>query len=146
MARITFDLTYHKVLLGTAEAQADEAQHPIAIVTAQIAFEVRVESAFTELLPLHANLPVETIIALLPDRTFMQPAVRDLWLALTGDRISKAPAWKAYTQHVARRNRLAHGSEAWSSHAEAEESLKAVRAMIEHIDAVEEQVLKAEVG
>jgi len=136
MAKLIVDFAYHRVLLGTAESQAEEHQHPIAIVTAQMALEVRVEEAFTTLFSLRDGLPVAELVALLPDRTMMQTSVKRLWEALTGDRISKASAWSEYQRHVERRNRLAHGSEQWSNHRQAEASLAAVTGMIEHIDRV----------
>ena len=141
MARITIDLTYHRVLLGTAEAQVDDAQYPIAIVTAQMALEVRIELAMANLLSAYDGLPVEALVGVLPDRTMMQRSMRGLWDALTEDSIKRAPTWKEYQRHVERRNRLAHGSEAWSSREDAEASVAAVRGLIEHIDAVEHRVL-----
>lgn len=136
MAKLSVDFTYHRVLLGTAESQAEEHQHPIAIMTAQMALEVRVEEAFTTLFGLRDGLPVSELLALLPDRTMMQTSVRRLWEALTGDRISKAPTWREYQRHVERRNRVAHGSEQWSNRRSSEASLAAVRGMINHIDRV----------
>jgi HEPN domain-containing protein len=141
MTKIKIDFTYHRVLLGTAEAQLDEYQHPIAIVTAQMAVEVRIDEALRKLLGTYPELPTEALMNVLPDRTLMQRSMRELWKALTGDSIKDARAWKEYHHHVERRNRLVHGGEQWSSSDDAEASLKAVRNMISHLDEVEKRVL-----
>jgi HEPN domain-containing protein len=68
MTKIKIDFTYHRVLLGTAEAQLDEHQHPIAIVTAQMAVEVRIDEALRKLLGTYPELPTEALMNVLPDR------------------------------------------------------------------------------
>lgn len=72
MTTIKIDFTYHRVLLRTAEAQLDEHQHPIAIVTAQMAVEVRIDEALRKLLGTYPELPTEALMNVLPDRTMMQ--------------------------------------------------------------------------
>jgi hypothetical protein len=82
------------------------------------------------------NVPqsVWTMLALLPDRWFQARATRTLWTDFTGDDIKEPRSeWRAYCDHVERRNRAAHGSVASAptsgitlTREDAEPSLRAV--------------------
>jgi hypothetical protein len=130
-------------LLRIAEEQIEAEHYGVAVVIAQTVIESHIDLAFGTLF--HFNVPhsVETMRALLPDRTFMNRATRMLWTDLTYDEIKKADAWKEYDKHVQRRNRVAHGAIMFGRHpsedltrADAEASLNAVRNMRAHIDGV----------
>ena len=131
-------------LLALAEAQVANGHFGVAVVIAQTVIEASVEFAFMILFFLNVPRSGETMRALLPDRTFMDRATRTLWTDLTYDDITKpADEWKAYHQHIERRNKVAHGGAVFSSdpsedvtEEEAKASLQAVRAMRDHIDRV----------
>jgi DNA-binding XRE family transcriptional regulator len=103
--------SFELALFRAAEAQSDAGHHFLAVVTAQAAVEAVAQSVFTSLFAINLPRSLDTMNALLPDRSFMSEGTRMLWRDLTGDRISKQPFWKAYTKHVVeRRNPAVHGS------------------------------------
>jgi hypothetical protein len=130
---------YYDMLLGTAEGAYEDSQYPIAVVVAQMAFEARVEDAFTTayVATFTGEAPINEMVNALPDRSMMDRRCRELWQALTGDDIKKAPAraWPRYHQHVERRNTLAHGGLPCGKK-EARASLDAVRDLVAHLDSV----------
>jgi hypothetical protein len=136
MAMVTFDFRPHAMLLAAARQQQDDAQYPIAVVTAQMAFEVRVEQSLTALYAETGTEAVRPDVTLV-DRSFMADQSRSAWRELTGDRISRAPSWRAYHRHIERRNKLAHGSLTWIDGEECASSVQAVRDLIAHVEAVE---------
>ncbi len=129
-------------LLALAEAQLAAGHLDVAVVISQIAVEAVAEVAFFTLFGLNLPQSTDTMLTVLPDRSFMQNGTRRLWEDLTGDRLSKAPHWKNYSRHIERRNRAAHGSThglAGTSpitEKEAKESLDATRGMVEHLQKV----------
>jgi hypothetical protein len=143
MAKIAYDFRPHVMLLNAAKYQFKDAQFPIAVVTVQMAFELRVEQSFRLLCDARVDLPVETMLSLLPDRTFMNSTTRQLWDDLTDDVISKATAWKAYHVHIEERNAIAHGRAHTTDYLQAERSMTAVWQMIDHVDVVTEKTLRA---
>ena len=82
-------------LLELAERTSPPTSTP-AVVVAQLGVESVVEAAFVSLLALNVPRSLETMIALLPDRSFMEKPTRLLWTDLTRDDITKPkPEWKA---------------------------------------------------
>jgi hypothetical protein len=140
-------------LLVLAEAQVAAGHFGVAVVIAQTVIEASVEFAFTILFFLNVPRSGETMRALLPDRTFMNRATRTLWNDLTYDDITEPRSeWKAYHEHIERRNKVAHGNVffGWDpdedvTEVQAKASLQAVRAMRDHIDRVVGQQV-AELG
>ena len=78
--------------------QAAAADPSLSIVTAHMAFEVVAERSFA-IAPESHGLRASVREAML-DRTFLSSKTRALWNGLTGDRISQASGWKAYTRSV----------------------------------------------
>jgi hypothetical protein len=81
-----------------------------AVITAQTAVEVCAHRCFELLLRLEVDRDEVwvAIVECVPDASFMDKKTRMLWQGLTGDRISGASSWKAYQQHVERRNAAVH--------------------------------------
>jgi hypothetical protein len=104
------DESFEQALFRAAEAQSKAGHHFLAVVTAQTAVESVAQTVFTLLFSLNVPRSLETMHALLPDRSFMSKATRVLWADLTGDEIKEQAFWKEYNKHVERRNRAAHGS------------------------------------
>src|SRR4051812_33357492 len=102
---------FGEALLSVAEDQIDAGHFGVAVVVAQTVVEASVELAFIVLFGLNVPRSVETMRSLLRDRTFMERTTRTLWHELTGDDIKTPKAeWKAYHDHIERRNRAAHGA------------------------------------
>ena len=129
-------------LLKVAEEQIEAGYYGLAVVISQVAVETVAEVAFMALFGLNVPRSLQTMMKVLPDRSFQQDGTRRLWQELTDDRISRSPHWKEYAvAHIERRNRAAHGSTI-GIHGDpitkegAEESLKAARGMVEHMHSV----------
>jgi hypothetical protein len=126
-------------LLDVAGAQIAAGHYQLAVVISQVAVETVAEVAFTALFAINVPRSRETMMKVLPDRSFQREGTRRLWQDLTGDRISKSPAWKEYAgPHIQRRNRAAHGSTFGLggdpiTMEGAEQSLNAARGLIEHM-------------
>lgn len=126
-------------LLEVAVGQISTGHYQLAVVISQVAVETVAEVAFTVLFGIHVPRSRETMMKVLPDRSFQREGTRRLWQDLTGDRISKSAPWKAYAgPHIARRNRAAHGSVFGLGSDPitiegAEQSVTAARGMVEHM-------------
>ncbi len=111
----------------------------LAVLLAQTSVEIYVEVAFDALLAreVKSELVRERMAAFVRDARSLKGdrRPRDLWEALTGEKISTAPTWKQYDQHVELRNRVVHTGQPVSL-AEANESLHACEGMIDHMQEV----------
>jgi hypothetical protein len=98
-----------------------------------MAFEIVAERSFAIALESHGiKVSVrEAILDVLPDRTYMSSKTRALWSGLTGDGISRAPSWKAYTKSVERRNAAAHAGERYKK-GDADASIEADDGILMH--------------
>jgi hypothetical protein len=126
------------MMLANAEGQLGDQQYAAAILLAQAAVEMLAVDAFTTLIGQRLIIPVNPVLDLVPDFSFMDKRTRDFWLTLTGDKITEPKdVWKPYHEHVERRNRVAHGVE-WGDRnggKDARGSVAAARAFMERIDA-----------
>jgi hypothetical protein len=136
------DASLSEELLEVADAQLAVGRYEIAVVIAQVAVETVAGAAFASLLALNVPRSLETMLSVLPDRSFQHEGTRRLWQELTCDRISKCDHWKAYDgPHIKRRNRAAHGATLGLPGAHenpitregAQESVAACRGMVAHM-------------
>lgn len=125
-------------LIGRARDLAP-AEPDLAVLLAQTAVEIYVEVAFDALLAreVKTELVRERMAAFVRDSRSLKGdrRPRDLWEALTGEKISTAPTWKEYDRHVERRNLVVHAGQAVSPQ-EATASLDACEGMIDHMQQV----------
>jgi hypothetical protein len=116
-------------LIGTAEPRGP------ALVVAQAAVEVGVETAIDFALQLHeVSDPVREWIGTSAIRSWSpnNERVRHLWTALTGDKLSQAPSWAAYKEGLKRRDAFVHRT-AGVSEQEAESFITAAEQLLAHI-------------
>ena len=94
--------------------------------------------AFTSLIAREIITPVNPVLELVPDFSFMDRRTRNFWLHLTGTKITEpADVWKPYHEHVERRNLVAHG-QVWGDGdggQGARESIAAVSAFMQRMEA-----------
>lgn len=135
--------SFEQALFRAAEAQSRAGHHFLAVVTAQAAVEAVAQSVFATLFAINMPRSTETMIEVLPDRSFMAKGTRMLWHELTGDKITEdKELWGLYVRHVERRNPAAHGSIfGWPrgipiGERDATESIRAARAMTIYLLAV----------
>jgi hypothetical protein len=110
-------------------------------VTAATACEVYTARAFRALFE-HRGVPadlVEPLAKLIPDTTFQEDGTRETWATLTGRKMNKKDAGKAWTDYantvVPKRNAIVHNADS-ATPEEAAEVLRAAHAFIDHLSAV----------
>lgn len=100
-------------MLSNAERQVEQEQFPAGILLAQAAVEMAATDAFISLIAREIGTPVDPVLHLVPDFSFMDKRTRTFWMRLTGTKITEPKeVWKAYHAHVERRSLIAHG-QAW---------------------------------
>lgn len=123
-------------MIRNAEWLITKDQYAAAILLAQAGVEMAAYDAFIALIGQYVVTPVDPVLDLLPDVSFMDTRTRAFWLALTGEKITEPKdVWKPYHEHVERRNRVAHGIE-WGDRnggQDARDSVAAARAFMLHI-------------
>ena len=98
------------MMLANAEAQVNDHQYAAGILLAQAAVEMAAYDAFIALIGQKVMLPVDPVLDLVPDLSFMDKRTRDFWHHLTNRKITEPKeVWKPYHEHVERRNLVAHG-------------------------------------
>jgi hypothetical protein len=133
-------------MYDNAHWQWTEHQFAAAILLSQVACEMGARNAFTVLLvrrdgPMDDDAAVDRAV---PDFSFMEEGTRRLWTELTGESVTGSPkdVWKAYHEHVERRNRVAHGLE-WGDRNGGDDAYRswvAAGAFIARLDATMERV------
>jgi hypothetical protein len=96
-----------------ARSMVEQEHHGPAVVVAQAAIEVAVETCVYFAMQMRdVYEPIQewidqrsTITSWSPDGN---PRVQRLWTALTGDRITTAPGWTAYAEGLKARHRFVH--------------------------------------
>lgn len=130
-------LNFPAMTLANAEAQVADHQYAAGILLAQAAVEMAAWDAFTGLIARKIGTPVDdAVLGLVPDMSFMNRRTQAFWEWLTGKKITEpSEVWKAYREHVERRNRVAHGRE-WpdANHGQdARDSVAAARAFMDRM-------------
>jgi DNA-binding XRE family transcriptional regulator len=131
--------SFERTLFRAAEQQIEADHHFLAVVMAQVAVEAVVEVNFVSLFGVNLPRSMQTMMDVLPDRSFMHKGTRALWTDLTGDDITKDKSiWTPYHKHIERRNKAAHGGAFGFRHdpitrEEAEASIAAARNLTTHI-------------
>ena len=74
----------------------------------------------------------EPVVDLLNGYNLANQRIRNLYTALTGDKIQNQPFWEKYKESAVRRNRIIHRG-ATVGKAEAEESIKAASDLVHHL-------------
>ena len=125
------------VLLETAKDLNDDGYPEAAIVTAHSACEIFTQLVFPRLLRAkgyaHLDEPIRKLLASVSRNYHIgHGEVRDLYVALSGDRIQHEPFWKAFKDGVDARNDVVHeGIEATKG--EAADFIEAIEKVIGHM-------------
>ena len=126
----------YEVLLTSAVRLGEEGFNEAAIVTAQTACEVYVETVLTA--AIRRTEGSERLIAALE---MLQPRpyslnndrVRGLYELFSGHRIdTRGAVWSRFKEHVKRRHEIVHGGRA-ATPEEASDSITAVRELVSHM-------------
>lgn len=120
----------HKALLARAHDLLDRGLPDLAVVVAQIGFEVLVRRVINERLRAREIGGLRAHI-LRYQASLNNPQSRGLWEELTGDHIGTSDGWPAYMTHLKHLNAVVDDGTEVSS-ADGSASLAAVRAMFQH--------------
>jgi hypothetical protein len=112
----------------TAERLFDDSSYLYSVVAVQTAFELYIEGVFEYLLSLRTPREIGSAVQEFLNRkhSLSDQRVVALLEALTGESIVTSDEWRAYRQHLKRRNKLVHDGEQIGRE-EAAASLTAVR-------------------
>jgi hypothetical protein len=134
----------HRGLLRGAREHMEAGRYQEAILIAQAGAEASSARAITALL---AKYPVPLQEALLgafgadSNYNLSHTRPRKVWTFLTGDVICDQKFWAEYKAHIERRNKAAHNTAPGLTKANAEVSLIAATAFVDHIELVTGGVL-----
>lgn len=107
-------------------------QHDLAVIVAQTACEILIESTIVDLIRRRDEPLAEALGDMLRSYSFMDDRSRTVWAALTGERVEQQPFWPKYKAHVERRNAVAHrGSQVTED--EAGDSISAEVALFRYL-------------
>ncbi len=123
----------YEVLLDVAKRLRDDGHYEAAIVTAHTACEVCTETTLSAVFRLKGiEYLTDPLGGLISSYNLTNKKVRDVYEAVTNDRIQDQPFWPSFTEHVRRRNEVAHrGGEATQQ--EATDSINAAEAVVRHL-------------
>ena len=123
----------YDILLDTAKRLRDDDHHEAAIVTAQTACEVCAEAMLSTAFQAKGiEYLSDPLAKLISSYNLANKRVRNVYVAVSGDRIHEEPFWASFVEHVERRNAVVHrGREA--TRQEAEDSIVAAEAVIRHL-------------
>lgn len=135
-------------LFEAARSMLDEEHYGPAVVVAQAAVEVGVETAIS--FGLRASEVPDALQTWIEDETVtswspVNQRVRKLWTALTGDTLTEADGWEAYKVGVNLRNGFAHRAQAVPKDA-AEQFIDAAQRVVAHVAHVMANVNLSEVA
>ena len=125
-------------IFTAAKRLLDAGEFGAAVVLAQTACEVLGANVLERLMKKRSVELLRDWIVLGATRqnaSFSSNVVRELYVALSGDRIQGEPFWAKYLEHVRRRNEVAHQGKTVSK-PEAEDSYQAAESFIRHLEGV----------
>jgi hypothetical protein len=131
-----FDTPYHLVLLAAADNLLLQQQPGVAVVTAHMACEIVTEQAIAAAFNRRGLGDLEEVVtAWFQSNNLANDRIRDVYVALTGDRIQDAPFWGRFTASSKLRNHAVHRGKLVSPQ-EAKDCCTVVREVIAHLEAV----------
>jgi HEPN domain-containing protein len=130
---VTAEPLPHERLLEKAHLLAGRDEHDYATVAAQTACELAVARGIRRLVADQAPHLQASIEKLIGRRySLSQKAVSDLWDQLARDDIRSADFWHGYTEHLVRRNAIAHEGASVTSD-DADSSIETAEHFCEHV-------------
>ena len=123
----------YKFLLDTARELRDQGHPEAAIVTAQTACEVCTAVVFTAVLRAKGVVSLtDPLRNLISSYSLANDKVRDLYVALAGDRIQDKPFWSDFKAHAKLRTNIVHGGHSATAE-DADKSIATVEKVIDHL-------------
>jgi beta-galactosidase/beta-glucuronidase len=139
--RTTTITNFHEQLLLDAGDRIDKQEYRLAVVLAQAACEVLTDQVLNQLIETVQPDALRSVLRRRHGRTadLDDDRLRELYEALSGDRIGHAPFWQSYTQHVKRRHQVVHAG-VDVSRDDALASCDTVRKLVDHLVAVRRRI------
>jgi hypothetical protein len=123
----------YKYLLDAAKQLNADGHHAAAIVTAQTACEVCTAVVFTAVLRAKGVVSLtDPLRNLISSYSLANDKVRDLYVALSGDRIQDKPFWSDFKAHAKLRMNIVHGGHSATAE-DADKSIATVEKVIDHL-------------
>jgi hypothetical protein len=123
----------YKYLLDAAKQLNADGHHAAAIVTAQTACEVCTAVVFTAALRAKGvESLTDPLRNLILSYSLANERVRNLYVALSGDRIQDEPFWSDFKVHATLRRDIVHEGQSATAE-DADKSIAAVKAVIDHL-------------
>jgi hypothetical protein len=117
--------SYPRILMDVARSLIDQGQFSIAVVVVHMACEVATEQKLSEAFRTRGiNYLQDPVTDLLNGYNLGNDRIRNLYVALTDDKVHKGVFWSKFKESTSRRNKIAHEGLTIDK-AAAEESYKA---------------------
>jgi hypothetical protein len=127
---------YHKALLETAKRLLSQNEPAVALVTALMACEIYTEQIIVAAFQKRGFADLQDpVMALFSTNSLTNDRLRDLYVALTGDDITKASFWARFKASSKLRNGAVHHGDRVSVD-EARAACDVAREFVAHMDAV----------
>jgi len=128
-------LPYHRTLLDTADALVAR-QPAVALVTAHMACEIYVEQIMSAAFTKRGVAELEdSITELFPSNNLANERIRNVYVALTGDRIQEAAFWARFKESSSLRNQAVHHG-ARVSPDQGRAACAVARELVAHLDSI----------
>ena len=126
-------ISYPEKLLATAEDLIEKGEFSIAVVVAHMACEVSVERAISREFESkgieYLQLPIDKLLS---SYNIANDRVKNIYNALTSDKIQDQSFWQQFKESATRRNKAVHESMI-ATRGEGEASFDAARRLVEYL-------------
>lgn len=124
---------WQNTLVNTAKRLASEGHNEVAVVTAIMACETAAERAFAYWFKKRGISELEEVTTkLFSSYSFTNERIRNYYIAVSGDKIHKAPFWPQYKAAVKLRGEVVHGGSR-ASKIQADDAVAASAAFTAHL-------------
>jgi hypothetical protein len=124
---------WQNTLLATARRLASESQNEVAVVTALMACETATERAFAYWFQKRGIAELESSVTeLFPSYSLANDKIRELYVALSGDKIHEASFWPLFKTAAKLRGKIVHGGQRATA-TQANEAVQAAELFTRHM-------------
>jgi len=131
-ALLTF-VTYPQRLILLAQKLCDDGEHTIAVIVAHLAADIAASRKLTDAFGARGVADLEEpVSAFFSGSSLGNEHIRNLYTALTCDKLVDQPFWPTFKLSAKKRNQIVH-EEVTASETEAQNAIGAATALIKHL-------------